>query len=325
MKQMRCVFTFLWAILTTFCLFSSPTFAEKRVALVIGNFAYRQVTQLRTPKNDVVLMASTLKASGFEVKTVFNANLSDIRKALIEFKTNLRNSNKNTVGLFYYAGHYIRSGQRNYLLPLDARIQTDADVEFETIKFSQIPTMMKEANNILNITIVDICGDYPFNISECGFMAINRRTKPTAIFYTNIDLEALGGQRRHSPYTLSIEREMKVPGQAVEHVIMKARASLENINNSQRIQRRKFLGSTNFYFTKRKVFNEISSVLNTIKKSPNSEIILPLNHTDNSELEYWRSVKNSKSRKILQSYLTRYPNGRFAPLASVFIRNLEAN
>jgi integrase len=131
---------------------------EKRVALVIGNGAYKE-SPLKNPPNDARSMAATLKALGFSVVTKIDVAKKEMRSALNAFGEEIRNGG---VGLFYYAGHGIQSNGRNYFIPINASIQSEGDVEDEAVSADQVLSRMADAHNRMNIVILDACRNNPF-------------------------------------------------------------------------------------------------------------------------------------------------------------------
>lgn len=138
--------------------FAAPD-AQKRVALVIGNSAY-QSAPLKNPVNDAADMAGKLTTMGFSVEKLLDADVRQMKQAISRFGRALQQ--ENTVGLFYFAGHGIQIKGQNYLLPIGANIENEADVEFEGVDAARILGQMADANNDLNIVILDACRNNPF-------------------------------------------------------------------------------------------------------------------------------------------------------------------
>ena len=144
---------------------SQPSFAEKRIALVIGNGAYPKFGVLKNPPNDAKLMARTLRSLGFEVIERIDANQKGMKKAIKAFGSKLEAGGKDAVGLFYYAGHGVQVGGENFLIPVNADIQTEADVDIEAVSANDVQGYMAFAGNDLNIIIMDACRNNPFKRS----------------------------------------------------------------------------------------------------------------------------------------------------------------
>ena len=116
--------TFIRLLFISFVLLgSSPTFAEKRVALVIGNSAYKHTIALPNPKNDAKALTATLKRLGFDVLGGTDLSRTKFEKVVVAFSKKLRNAD---VGLFFYAGHGLQVSGQNYLVPIDAELSDEA-------------------------------------------------------------------------------------------------------------------------------------------------------------------------------------------------------
>jgi hypothetical protein len=133
--------------------------AERRVALVIGNSAYKSVPRLANPVNDAVLVGGMFKNAGFDstdIRTDLNA--AEMRKALREFSARARDAE---VAVIYYAGHGIELDGANYLIPTDAALETDGDVLDETVALDRALFAVEPAKQ-LRLVILDACRDNPF-------------------------------------------------------------------------------------------------------------------------------------------------------------------
>jgi uncharacterized caspase-like protein len=134
-------------------------FAEKRVALVIGNSSYRNVAKLSNPANDAAAVATMFKSAGFDtVESKLNLTVGEMRKALRDFGNTSRDAD---VAVVYYAGHGIELDGTNYLIPVDATLETDADVLDETLSLDRVLFAVEPAKQ-LRLVILDACRDNPF-------------------------------------------------------------------------------------------------------------------------------------------------------------------
>ena len=131
-----------------------------RIALVIGNSDYAY-SPLKNPVNDARAMASSLKALGFDVEMVLNANQEQMDEAIDYFGRRLLTGNQ--VGLFYFAGHGVQVDGENYLIPVDAVIKRQSDVRYKAVNIGQIMGAMGDANDNLNIVIVSIKVSHDFS------------------------------------------------------------------------------------------------------------------------------------------------------------------
>jgi uncharacterized caspase-like protein len=134
---------------------------EKRIALVIGNGNYIG-SILANPENDARAMKNVLIKSGFEVLEYENLKQSQMKKAIDEFGMKLKNYD---VGLFFYAGHGIQSKGLNYLIPVDADLQNEAQVEYDCVQADRVLALMEESGAKVKIVILDACRNNPFERS----------------------------------------------------------------------------------------------------------------------------------------------------------------
>jgi len=122
----------------------SAAFAGVRLALVLGNGKYEAVPALDNPSNDAADLAQALRGVGFEVIEQRDATRDAMAKAVREFSERLRGAD---VALFFYAGHGLQMNGENYLLPVDAKIESPADVRFNTINLSDIQQEMESGGS----------------------------------------------------------------------------------------------------------------------------------------------------------------------------------
>ena len=133
--------------------------AERRVALVIGNSAYKSVPRLTNPVNDATLIGGMFKKAGFDqVDIKLDLNAAEMRRALRDFGGSARETD---VAVVYYAGHGLELDGTNYLIPTDATLETDSDVLDETLPLDRALFAVEPAKQ-LRLVILDACRDNPF-------------------------------------------------------------------------------------------------------------------------------------------------------------------
>ena len=130
--------------------------AENRIALVVGNSAYETVTALPNPANDAQAMADMLTAAGFEVISAPNAQ-SEMRQAISNFADIVAGKGPDTVALLFYAGHGLQVDGENFLVPIDARIQREADVPLQAMRLADVMNTLAAVRNKARIVILDAC------------------------------------------------------------------------------------------------------------------------------------------------------------------------
>jgi len=150
-RAIRCLLFWACTLFAYAPLVQSADPNEPRVALVIGNSAYK-IDPLKNPVNDADDMAKTLQAMGFRVTLRKDATHRQMIEAISEFGRDLK---KGGVGLFYFAGHGVQSKGRNYLVPVNANVASEGELEFETVDANRVLAAMDDAGNRVNIMVLD--------------------------------------------------------------------------------------------------------------------------------------------------------------------------
>ena len=206
--------------------------AAKRLALVLGNSRYENAPALANPANDAQDLAQALRSLGFDVIEQHDANRDTMVRAVRDFAEQLPSAD---VALFFYAGHGLQMGGENYLLPMDAKIATPADVRFNTVDLSDIQGEM-EGSGRTSIIILDACRDNPFTdkLAQGGRSLGGRglrRTEATAqgsliVYSTQPNNVALDGTGRNSPFTTALLKHVATPGLEVRQMISRVRGDV---------------------------------------------------------------------------------------------------
>src|SRR6187397_2029987 len=210
-----------WALAAAaFCLMSGPAFAEKRVALVLGNSAYRNVAPLANPINDSAKIASTLKEAGFDVvDSRRDLPAAETRRALRDFADRARDAD---IAVVYYAGHGIEVDGANYLIPVDARLERDTDVYDEALSLERVLVAIEPAKK-LRLVVLDACRDNPFARTmkrTVASRAIGQglaKVEPTSpnvliAYSAKAGSTAADGDGQNSPFTSALSHHLTTPG-----------------------------------------------------------------------------------------------------------------
>ncbi len=196
----------------------NPDDVGKRVALVVGNADYR-VGSLRNPVNDAVDMATLLTELNFEVLLKTNADRRGIKSAINSFATQLE---KAEVGLFYYSGHGMQVDGVNYLIPYDADVRSESDIEYEAIQVGRVLGKMREAGTKLNIVILDACRTNPFQrsfrSSRLGLAKMDAPIGTIIAYATSPGSVAADGDSRNGLYTSYLMKNIARPGMKLQDV-----------------------------------------------------------------------------------------------------------
>lgn len=227
---------------------STTTDSGPRTALVIGNAKYSSAP-LKNPVNDARDIAKSLDDLGFDVTLLLDAGQNKMRRAINNFGRTLRDGG---VGLFYFSGHGIQVDGKNFLIPVGASIESEDDVEIDSVAANRVLAKMNTARNSLNIVIMDACRNNPFARSfrsASRGLASMDAPKGTFIAYaTATDNVASDGTGGNSPYTSALVQQLKKPGLKLEDVFKKVSAEVQIKTNGKQVP---WVGSNftgDFYF-----------------------------------------------------------------------------
>jgi uncharacterized caspase-like protein len=251
----------LAAAATTFLVAVAPCFAqrnlsvalpppsEQRVALIIGNAAYPEAP-LRNPANDASDVAAALRELGFDVFLARDSGQREMKQAIRGFGERLASGG---VGVFYYAGHGLQFKGRNYLVPIGARIDREADIEDEAVDVNFVLAQMEEARNRLNIVILDACRNNPYARSSRsvarGLAQMDATSGTLIAFATAPGSIAADGSGRNGVYTKHLLQQIAQPGLPVELMLKRVRnAVMEETKDRQVPWESSSLRGADFYF-----------------------------------------------------------------------------
>ena len=232
----------LLAVAAVLLIVCQPAFAEKRVALVLGNSAYRNTAPLANPVNDASVISATLKNAGFDTVD-FRKDLPAVetRRALREFADLARDAD---IALVYYAGHGIEVDGANYLIPVDARLERDTDVYDEAFSLDRILVAIEPARK-LRLVILDACRDNPFAKTMKRTLATRAigqglaKVEPTSpnvliAYSAKAGSTAADGDGKNSPFTIALSKFLPTPGLDVRRAFGYVRDEvLKTTNNRQ--------------------------------------------------------------------------------------------
>jgi uncharacterized caspase-like protein len=216
---MRAVGIIAWALLLS-VLVCQPAFADKRIALVIGNSAYRNVARLTNPANDAAAMVATFRKAHFDVvESRTDLTVSEMRRVLRDFGAKARDAD---FAVVYYAGHGIEFDGTNYLVPIDAQLETDTDVYDETLPLDRVLVAVEPARQ-LRLIILDACRDNPFSKNmkrTVGLRSIGRglaKVEPSSpntmiAFAAKAGFTASDGDSKNSPFAAALTQHLTTPG-----------------------------------------------------------------------------------------------------------------
>lgn len=208
---------------------------ELRVALVIGNAAYPGTAALRNPVNDAKAIADKLRALGFQVSLHTNVKQRDMTRAVSQFGQDLK---PGSVALFYYAGHGMQVRGRNFLIPMDAEIASEASARSESVDLDLVLEQLGPAR--LSMVILDACRNNPFEnrfrSGRGGGLAQIDAPKGTFLAYATAPGKvASDGEGSHGLYTAELLKAMDLPGVKVEEAFKVVRVNVIKATASEQI------------------------------------------------------------------------------------------
>jgi carboxyl-terminal processing protease len=321
------------AVAAAFCLLAATSFsaqAEPRVALVIGNSNYgSEIGRLANPANDAAVITSALKQTGFDVITVVDADQKKMKRAIAEFGDKLSNAGSKATGLFYYAGHGIQSKGVNYLIPVGAQIDKEADVNIESVTADDVMEQMEFAANNVNIIILDACRNNPIARS---MRSATRGLAPmqsdsvrgTFIAYSTAPgSTAADGSGVNSPYTTALAKRIVQPGIAIEEAFRGVRAEVMAATENKQIPWDSSSLTAPFFF-KGAQFTTASQAAPAPEAAPAAKPVTTAAPSGDGEEKLWKYVETTKQPDDYQAYLEQYPDGAYATLARSRLAKLGA-
>ncbi|MDO8787604.1 MAG: S41 family peptidase [Sulfuritalea sp.] len=277
---------------------------EHRVALVIGNSAYPSAA-LKNPVNDARAISAKFRALGFDVITRENVRQKDMTRAITQFGEKLARSG--TVGIFFYAGHGMQVRGKNYLIPVDAQISSEASVRSEAVDVDSLLEQL--ATSALGIVILDACRNNPFERKfrgSAGGLAQMDAPKGILIAYATAPGKvASDGDGRNGLYTQEFLRMLDEPGLKVEDVFKRVRRRVADATADQQVPWESSSLTGDFYF----VGNPLAAAES---------------RTPEAELLFWQSIRESRDAEDFNAYLRKYPVGQFSDIARNRLKTLSA-
>ncbi|HYF07813.1 MAG TPA: caspase family protein, partial [Acetobacteraceae bacterium] len=309
------------AALLVLCALHAEARAQ-RVALVVGVGAYAQVPALANPTNDAADLAAALTRLGFQVELVRDPDRAALEAAVRRYGQRARGAE---VALFFYAGHALHFGERNWLLPTSARIASERDLRFEALDLDSVLEQVNGAAR-LSIILMDACRDNPFRLrlgaaatrqSSGGGLGELRAGIGTLIaFATAPGLVAEDGTGRNSPFTAALLRHIERPGLEIRALMAEVRREVREATGGRQIPWEHSAMEGTFHF--RAAPSPPLAPAPPPQQAPG--VVLS---TREADLLFWDSVRNSSNAAELRAYLARFPNGVFSELARSRLAALE--
>jgi len=230
----------LSASLTVFLAGSSAAHAESRVALVIGESAYRAVPSLPNPVNDAKAIGKLLADSGFEVTTASDLSQKEFNQTVGDFTAEIAARGPDTVALVFYAGHGLQIDGENYLVPVDVDPRREADIPLQAVRLNDILNTLNSVPTRMRILLLDACRNNPFpalnQTAGRGLALVDTKTGAPGTFLsysTSPGAEAEDGSGADSPYTSALLTAARTPGLPIEQAFKQVRVAVNKATDGR--------------------------------------------------------------------------------------------
>ena len=279
--------------------------AENRIALVIGNAAYDNKLELANPVNDAEDVAAALRRLDFTVILKTNLDKTGMDAAFGEFAVAVDGSD---VALFYYAGHALELNGRNYLMPLGAKLESEASVPYQLSRVDDILDELRRAKGV-RVAILDSCRDNPFaeevkarsartrsGALSRGLARIDNAEGMLVVFAAQAGSTAADGGSRNSQFTTALLRNIETPGLEIGQIFRRVAKDVYEATGKAQLPELSISLLGEFYFKARG------------EPPPAAE--------DPAERE-WQGIKDTESLAVLRDFNGKYPQSIYASSGQV--------
>jgi carboxyl-terminal processing protease len=296
---------------------AEPAAADKRIALVVGNAAYRNVTRLDNASNDAKLMADTLRGLGFTLVgggAQLDLDKPNFDRMVQSFGNQLMGAD---VALFYYAGHGVQVRGANYLVPVDANPVREADVDFQMLETNLLLRQMEGSGTKLNLLILDACRNNPFGgrglrSTDAGLAQMRAPEGTLISFATQPGNVALDGADGNSPYTKALAQTIKRSGLGIFEAFNEVGLAVKRATGGAQlpwVSNSPIDGS--FYF------------------APTANVAVapaPVAATrDSAAGQVWTATRETTSLAVIEAYIQQYGDTIYGALARARRDELKKN
>ncbi len=284
---------------------------DLRIALVIGNSAYAGAAALPNPAKDAKAMSDTLRGLGFDVVEVRDASRAQMLEAVQKVRDTLRG--KQGIGMLYYAGHGLQLDWRNYMVPVDAKLEGAGEVPQQTVDVATVLEAFGAAGNRMNILVLDACRENPFKQSASGRGLAQMDAPPSTIlaYATSPGGVADDGDGANGLYTQFLLRELVKPQSKIEDVFKRTRFAVRKASQGRQVPWESTSLEEDFMFNA----GQVAAVPKPDARQRESGYL--------QEKGEWDRVAATANADDLFAFLARYPSGNFSDLAQSRLEQLQ--
>jgi uncharacterized caspase-like protein len=289
-----------------------PALSQNKLALVLGNSNYAHLPTLLNPANDAQLLSENLQTLGFTVTSLTDQSQAQMKSAIASFTQTVSNAGSDTIALLYYAGHGVQIDGTNYLIPVDANVNSAGDVVLGAVSASDLLKTLELAKAKVNVLVLDACRDNPFKTSTRGFSRGLARVEAPAgsivAYATAPGQVAADGDGKNSPYAEALAKNLIMPG-----------SPLESVFRQVRIEVSEKTGGAQVPWEETSLTQEVMLAGAGGTATPVVAAAEPVTPETQSARAYQLAV-GTNTVAAYDAFLNRFPNGKEAALA---LRNIE--
>ena len=293
---MRAFLTLIVGVILLLTVEPSWAATDRRVALVIGNSTYRKFPALPNPRNDAEDVTAALKRVGFTVLGGADLSREQMRDSLRQFA---RAAQDAEAALVFYAGHGLQYRGRNYLVPVDAKLEDEFDLEYETVRVDDVIEELNRAEGP-RILILDACRNLPLAarnrdpFSSTGLAKLSGRGLIVA-YATQANQVAYDGTGRNSIFTSAFLKSVQEPGLDVTQVFQRVSMNVDRATQGRQTPELSMSYPGQFYLNR-----------------------------GETEREAWPRARASNDPQLLREFIAKYPNSFLVDDAKDLIQRLES-
>ena len=299
-------------------LLAHPVWAD-RVALVIGNANYDHKTPLRNPLNDASDIGDALERLEFKVTRLENTSHQEMKEGLEAFEHAASGAD---LAVLFYAGHGIELGGKNYLIPVDAEIESDSAIKYQTVPLDLVVSTLEDVEG-LGLVILDACRDNPFSNTRSAGRGL-ARVEPSGndndmvvAYAAREGTTASDGTGHNSPYTTALLAHLEEPGLEVQLLFPKVAETVrESTNKKQKPVTYGNFPSKKIFLAGRPAPTEGQASPSPTQPNPDTRLL--------ADSLYWERIKDSDEPSDFEDYLKEFPDGKFVRFAREALSHAKA-
>ena len=333
--------------------------AETRVALVIGNGAYRDIAALANPPNDAKDVAAELGSLGFKVTVGEDLDQATMERKIADFGKAAATAD---VSLFYYGGHGLQVAAHNYLIPVDAQLHSEEDIYKHTVSFDNVLKAQEQGHGV-HLIFLDACRtnplkDAPVSAHTEGLARVGNAAGFLIAFATQPDNVAFDGAGRNSPFAQSLLGHLATSGQDISSMMIEVRKDVIAATGGSQIPWENSSLTRQFYFAPGDASNgspetqlwqlaggqrdvnllhfymdrypdgshiaDVRSLMAELSKGDKNAVSPTASPKENVEEILWRLARSGRQRSLVELYLARYPGGAHVAEANDLLTGLQS-